>query len=166
MVEWQPAISAVWLTVTQMNFCFCKLVAFAVLWTFAFAVHANDAGGGTNGVGANVTLSVSGGNVTLGNGVITAVIATSSAQVTSYLFNGVQMLDTSGKIYYSMDGGTSYENPGNCVYSVTTSNADMVDISCKVVWANNTNRVHAFDIDCHYVLHEMSTMSALLVVTE
>lgn len=120
-------------------------------------VFANDPGGGTNGVGANVTLSYSGGNATLANGVITAVIATSSAQVTSYLFYGTQMLDTSGRIYYSMDGGTSYENPGNCVYSVTTSNADMVDISCKVIWANNTNRVHAFDIDCHYVLRRGDT---------
>ena len=124
----------------------------------AARAFANDPGGGTNGVGANVTLSYSGGNATLGNGVITAVIATSSAQVTSMLFNGTQVIDTSGRsIYYSMDGGTSYENPGNCVYSVTTSNADMVDISCKVTWANNTNRVHAFDIDCHYVLRRGDT---------
>ena len=123
----------------------------------ALPAWANDPGGGTNGAGANVTVSYSGGNATLGNGVITAVIATSSAQVTSYLFYGTQMLDTSGRIYYSMDGGTSYENPGNCVYSVTTSNADMVDISCKVTWANNTNRVHAFDIDCHYVLRRGDT---------
>ena len=129
---------------------------FAML-LLASRAFANDPGGGTNGVGANVTLSYSGGNATLGNGVLAAVIATSSAQVTSYLFYGTQMLDTSGKIYYSMDGGTSYENPGNCVYSVTTSNADMVDISCKVTWANNTNRVHAFDIDCHYVLRRGDT---------
>ena len=129
---------------------------FALL-LMASCAFANDPGGGTNGVGANVTLSYSGGNATLANGVITAVIATSSAQVTSYLFYGTQMLDTSGRIYYSMDGGTSYENPGNCVYSVTTSNADMVDISCKVTWANNPNRVHAFDIDCHYVLRRGDT---------
>ena len=118
---------------------------------------ANDAGGGTNGVGANVTLSVSGGNVILANGVITATISTNNAKVISYLFNGVQMVDASGTIYYSMDGGTSYENPGNCVYSVTKSNTDMVDISCKLTWANNTNRVHAFDIDCHYVLRRGDT---------
>lgn len=119
---------------------------------------ANDPGGGTNGVGANVTLTVSGGNVILANGVITATIATNNAQVTSMLFNGTQVIDTSGRsIYYSMDGGTSYENPGNCVFSVTTSNADIVDISCKVTWASHTNRVHAFDIDCHYVLRRGDT---------
>ena len=119
--------------------------------------RANDPGGGANGIGADVTLSTSGSTVTLANGVIAATIDTSTATVTSYLFNGMQMLNTSGLIYYSMDGGTSYENPGNCVYSVTTSNADMVDISCKVTWANNTYRIHAFDIDCHYVLRRGDT---------
>ena len=118
---------------------------------------ANDPGGGTNGVGANVTVSLSGATATLANGVITATIDTTSGTVTSYLFNGTQMLDTSGHIYYSMDGGTSYENPGSCVYSVTTSNSSMVDISCKVTWASHTNRVHAFDIDCHYVLRRGDT---------
>jgi len=122
-----------------------------------FIAHANDPGGGTNGVGANVTVALSGTTATLANGVITAAIDTTSGKVTSYLFNGTQMLDTSGTIYYSMDGGTSYEQPGNCVYSVTTSNSSMVDISCKVTWANHTNRVHAFDIDCHYVLRRGDT---------
>ena len=136
---------------------FTRLII-CLLLSFTPKLLANDAGGGTNGVGANVTLTVSGGNVILANGLITATIATNNAQVTSYLFNGTQVIDTSGRsIYYSMDGGTSYENPGNCVYSVTTSNADMVDISCKVTWANNTNRVHAFDIDCHYVLRRGDT---------
>jgi rhamnogalacturonan endolyase len=118
---------------------------------------ANDPGGGTNGVGANVSLALFGTTATLANGVITAAIDTTSGKVTSYLFNGTQMLDTSGLIYYSMDGGTSYEQPGNCVYSVTTSNSSMVDISCKVIWASHTNRVHAFDIDCHYVLRRGDT---------
>jgi rhamnogalacturonan endolyase len=129
-----------------------------MLLGLAFPASANDPGGGTNGVGANVTLSLSGGSAILANGIITATINTNNAQVTSYLFNGIPVMDTSGRtIYYSMDGGTSYENPGNCVYSVTTSNADMVDISCKETWANNTNRVHVFDIDCHFVLRRGDT---------
>ncbi len=123
-----------------------------VLFLLACSAFANDPGGGTNGVGANVTLTVGSSSVTLANGVVTAVIDKATAKVTSYLFNGTQMLDTSGVIYFSMDGGTSYEQPGNCVYSATVNTADMVDISCKVTWANYTNRVHAFDIDVHYVL--------------
>src|SRR4051794_25216626 len=125
-----------------------RLVAWIGLGCASLAL-ANDPGGGTNGVGANVTLT-DGSSVTLANGIITAVIQKSTAKVTSYLFNGTQMLDTSGLIYYSMDGGTSYENPGNCVYSVTANTPDMVDISCKTIYT--TNRIHAFDIDCHFVL--------------
>jgi rhamnogalacturonan endolyase len=114
---------------------------------------------GTNGVGANVTLTVSGGNVILVNGVISATIVTNNGQVTSMLFNGTQVIDTTDarSIYYSMDGGTSYQNPTHCVYSVTTSNADMVDISCKEVWSGYTNVPHALDIDCHYVLRRGDT---------
>lgn len=50
---------------------------------FLASIFANAAGSGTNGLRANVTLSFSGGN-----GVISAVIVTSSAQVTSYFFKG------------------------------------------------------------------------------
>jgi hypothetical protein len=59
---------------------------------------AKDPGGASNGVGANVTLSVSGTTATLGNGVITAAVDTTSSKVTSYLFYGTQMHDTSGLI--------------------------------------------------------------------
>ena len=136
---------------------YARIIFGVGLLCFASATWANDAGGGTNGAGANVTLTVSGGNVILANGVISATVVTNNAKVISYLFNGTQMLDTSGTIYYSLDGGTSYEQPGNCVYSVTRNTTDMVDISCKVTWANHTNRVHAFDIDCHYVLRRGDT---------
>jgi rhamnogalacturonan endolyase len=132
-----------------MKSLFARLTAVLVLTGSALA---NDPGGGTNGVGANVTLTVGSSTVTLANGVITAVIEKSTGKVTSYLFNGTQMLDTSGLIYFSMDGGSSYEQPGNCVYSATVNTPDMVDISCKVTWANNTARIHKFDIDIHYVL--------------
>ena len=144
----------------------CPLrLRFAAAWAMGCLIFilsaapgwANDPGGGTNGIGANVTLSTSGSTATLANGVITATVDTTSGTVTSYLFNGTQMLDTSGHIYYSMDGGTSYENPGNCVLTVITNTTDMVDISCKVTWASHTNRVHAFDIDCHYVLRRGDT---------
>ncbi len=133
----------------QMKSLFACLAAMFALTASALA---NDPGGGTNGVGANVTLTVGSSTVTLANGVVTAVIEKSTGKVTSYLFNGTQMLDTSGLIYFSMDGGSSYEQPGNCVYSATVNTTDMVDISCKVTWANYTNRVHAFDVDIHYVL--------------
>jgi rhamnogalacturonan endolyase len=113
---------------------------------------ANDPGGGAPGVGANVTLSSTSTTVTLSNGVITAVIQKSSGKVSSYLFNGTQMVDPANPIYYSMDGGASYEQPSNCVYSVTTQTADMVDVSFKRTWNNTSGYKHVFDIDLHYVL--------------
>ena len=103
----------------------------ACLLALALIARANDPGGGAAGVGANVTLSTTSTTATLANGVVTAVIEKSTGKVTSYLFNGTQMLDTSGQIYYSFDGGASFDVPYGCVYAATTSTTDLVDISCK-----------------------------------
>ena len=121
------------------------------------AAFANDAGGGAAGVGANVTLSTTSTTATLSNGVITATIQKSTGKVTSYFFNGTQMVDTSGQIYYSFDGGTSFDVPSGCVYSVTASTADMVDISCKRTWNATAGYKHALDIDVHWVLRRGDT---------
>lgn len=130
------------------------LLAFlaSVLW-----VRANDPGGGAAGVGANVSLSTTSTTATLSNGVITAVIQKSSGKVSSYLFNGTQMVDLANPIYYSMDGGTSYEQPSNCVYSVTTQTTDMVDVSFKRTWNSTSGYKHVFDIELHYVLRRGDT---------
>jgi hypothetical protein len=55
---------------------------------FSLTVTANDPGGGTNGVGPDVTLTDNGTYVTLANGILTARITKSSAQVTSMVFLG------------------------------------------------------------------------------
>ncbi|MEX1116175.1 MAG: polysaccharide lyase family protein [Akkermansiaceae bacterium] len=120
-------------------------------------IHANDAGGGSPGVGANVTLSSTTNTVTLSNGVITAVIQKSSGKVSSYLHNGTQMVDPANPIYYSMDGGANYEQPSNCVYSVTTQTTDMVDVSFKRTWNATSGYKHVFDIELHYVLRRGDT---------
>ena len=120
-------------------------------------VRANDPGGGAAGVGANVALATTSSTATLSNGVITAVIQKTSAKVSSYLFNGTQMVDTANPIYYSMDGGTSYEQPSNCVFSITTQTTDMVDVSCKRTWTSTAGYQHVFDIDLHFVLRRGDT---------
>ena len=132
----------------------------ALLGVFHFvaaAVAANDPGGGAAGVGANVTLTTTGTTATLDNGVINAVIDKATGRVTSYKLNGTQMVDPANPIYYSMDGGSSYENPSGCVYSVTASSTDMVDISCKRTWNATAGYKHVFDIDLHYVLRRGDT---------
>ena len=123
----------------------------------ALVVQANDAGGGAAGTGANVTLSTTGTTATLANGVVTAIIDKGTGKVTSYLFNGTQMLDTSGHIYYSFDGGASFDVPSGCVYSATVNTADMVDISCKRTWNATAGYKHVLDIDVHWVLRRGDT---------
>ena len=127
------------------------------LWLVGASAFANDPGGGAAGVGANVTLTTTSTTATLANGVITAIIQKSSGKVSSYLFNGTQMVDTSGQIYYSFDGGGSFDVPSGCVYSVTTNTADMVDISCKRTWNAAAGYKHVLDIDVHWVLRRGDT---------
>jgi rhamnogalacturonan endolyase len=107
---------------------------------------ANDAGGGTNGVGANVGYADNGSTVTLSNGVLTATITKSSGTITSLLYRGRQMV--SGNIYFSVDGGTSYENPAKGVFSVKTNTTDRVDLTFNCTLTNT----HWFNVEIHYVL--------------
>ncbi|MBC8095753.1 MAG: autotransporter-associated beta strand repeat-containing protein, partial [Akkermansiaceae bacterium] len=119
----------------------------AIVLVTGYAAGANDPGGGTNGIGANVTLTDNGSSVTLGNGTLTATITKSNAKITSLLFRGRQMVV--GDIYFSMDGGSNYEQPSSCVFTIKTNTADMVDIGMRCF---GTNRIHKFDIEVHYVL--------------
>lgn len=123
-----------------------KIRLLLVLLLLAFPALANDPGGGTNGVGANVTLTASGSSVILANGVLSATISTNSAQVTSMTFGGRQMV--SGNIYFSMDGSASYEQPGNGKYWIKTNTADRVDVGFRCTLTN----AHWFNVDIHYVL--------------
>ena len=136
---------------------FRKLLTILSLVALAPAARANDPGGGSPTGGANVALTEASASVTLSNGVITAVIQKSSGKVSSYQLNGTQMVDPANPIYYSMDGGTSYEQPSNCVYSVTTQTTDMVDVSFKRTWNATSGYKHVFDIELHYVLRRGDT---------
>jgi rhamnogalacturonan endolyase len=96
---------------------------------------------------AEVTLTDNGTTVTLANGIVTATIGKNNGQITSMKLGTLETV--SGNVYYSMDGGSSYQQPGPCVYSMTTLTADMADLSFFQVY---TNQSHAFDIDIHYVM--------------
>ncbi len=123
-----------------------------VLFTLLVCARANDAGGGAPGVGANVSLTSTATTATLDNGVIQAIIEKSTGRVSSYKLNGFQMVDPANPIYYSMDGGASFEVPSNCVFSVTSQTTDMVDVSFKRTWNDASGYKHAFDIELHFVL--------------
>jgi hypothetical protein len=74
---------------------------------------------------AQVTLTDNGTTVTLANPTITAVVQKANGQVTSLKRVGLETV--MGNIYYSMDGGAMYQQPGPCTYSVTTQTTDLVD---------------------------------------
>src|ERR1700737_2920929 len=86
---------ATWLTLATVAFVLCA----------GFRTHAQDV------TAAEVTLTDNGSSVTLANGIVSANITKSNAKIVSYIYNGCQMVDPSGQIYYSMDGGSSYEQP-------------------------------------------------------
>ena len=107
--------------------------------------HAADAG---------VTLTQSAGRAVLANGLVTATIDTASARIVSMKFRGNEMVRSSGKkqhVYFSMAG--PYEQPANCVFSVTRQDAEITDVSCKRVFNPAlAAKQHAVDIDIHYVM--------------
>jgi len=99
----------------------------------------------------SATLTDNGTTISLNNGIVNITIQKTNGQVTSYLYKGFQL--TTGNIYYSMDGGSNYRQPANCVFSVKTNTADLIDVSFKSIWTAQL-RPQAFDIDIHYVLQK------------
>src|SRR5258708_24782158 len=99
----------------------------------------------------DVSLTDQGATVTLANGYLTATITKSNAKVTSLIYQGHQMVNTSsnGYIYFSMDGGAGYEQPSGCIYSVTTLTADMADIPLTPLPSRTP---HAFHLQLPYRL--------------
>jgi len=129
---------------------FKALLASVILVATGAVAYANDPGGGTNGVGADVTLTDNGSTVTLANGIITMIIDKGSAELNSLKFLGKEtVLSGGGNVYYSMDGGTDYRTLSGCAYVIKTNSADMVDVSFRQTWST---QVQAFDIEAHWVL--------------
>jgi len=131
-----------------------KAVSFAVALSALLisgpSLLANDPGGGTNGVGADVTLTDNSSSVTLANGTVTATIDKGSGKITSMYYRGYLVSQSGGNVYYSMDGDDGYRDMSSCAYAVKTNTADMVEVSFRQTW--NSNLPYAFDIEAHWVL--------------
>lgn len=95
--------------------------------------------------GQSVTVRETSQGIVLANGILTATIS-KSASVSSLKYQGFEM--ASG-IYYSMDGGPNYRNPGGGQYFVKTKTPDLIDIGFK----NPRKREpQALDCEIHYAL--------------
>lgn len=122
-----------------------------VLKSWIYAVPCLLAGMGCAadvGIGKDVSIATGterGGGVVLSNGILTATIS-KSAQVTSFKFRGFEMATT---MYYSMDGGKNFRNPGGGRYFVKTQTPDLVDVGFQ---NKRKNEPQAFDCEIHYVL--------------
>jgi rhamnogalacturonan endolyase len=84
---------------------------------------ANVPGGGT-GTGPNVTVTQSGTNVTLSNGIVTFTIDTSNANITNFTYDGTNLLaggSGGGHFYIDGSGGPTFNNP---TYTLTVNPAD------------------------------------------
>lgn len=123
----------------------------AVLFLCALAIfHGTRA----SAADAGVTLTQSGEQAFLSNGIVTATIEKSNARISSMKIRGREMVKSSGRqgqVYFSMAG--PYEQPGGCVFSITRQDAETVDVSCKRVFnPAMAAKQHAVDIDVHYVM--------------
>ena len=77
---------------------------------------------------ANVELEDRGTQVVLRNGIIEATISKSGANVSSLKFKGAEMISQAGRgadVYFSMDGGTNYRQPRDCIYSVKAQSPEL-----------------------------------------
>jgi rhamnogalacturonan endolyase len=93
------------------------------LLLFPLHSYANVAGGGT-GTGPNVTVTQSGSNVVLSNGIVSFTIDTTDADITNFTYNGTNLLaggSGGGHFYFDGSGGPTFNNP---TYTLTVNPAD------------------------------------------
>ena len=122
-----------------------QLVFCLMIGSSSLALAANSA----------VTLSGNGRVVTLSNGIISATIDVAGARISEMKFDGHEMVSNTGRhrdVYFSRDGGTTFESPDHCVGSITTQNAEMIDFSCKHVYTRQDGDKAAWDVDVHFVV--------------
>jgi rhamnogalacturonan endolyase len=136
-----------------------KAALVASFMTFAalagLPVQANVPGGGTDG--PDVTLVQTGHTAVLANGTITATLNTQSAEIISIRFHGKEFVSDAGvhkRIYFSRDGGATYENISHCVTSVVKKTPDTIDISCKHTYTPAANDRAPWDVDVHFALRK------------
>ncbi len=113
---------------------------------------------GGNGSNGNVTLAHQGEDYKFDNGNVNVTVNGPSATVTEFRYHGTDFINSVGRhrsIYWSMDGGASYQNPSHASCSIQTDTPEMADVGCKVKY--DGSQPHAFDIDIHYVLRRGNT---------
>ena len=120
------------------------------------AAWANVPGG--DGDKADVKLEHHGEDYMFSNGNVKATMDGATATITSFRYHNTEFINETGKhdqIYWSMDGGKDYQNPGHMSCLVKSNTTDMADVGCREKYSGA--QPHAFDIEIHYVLRRGAT---------
>jgi rhamnogalacturonan endolyase len=124
-----------------------------LLITWVSSAIANIPGGGNEGDDATATMS--GNDVVLTNGIVTATVDPSSATILSLRYQGHEMISQTGRhqdLYFFLDGDKGYQRFSNCVLSIKQPTSDIVDVGCNMTYDPANSKMHACDVNTHFVL--------------
>ncbi|GAC1650827.1 MAG: hypothetical protein NVS9B15_10650 [Acidobacteriaceae bacterium] len=99
------------------------------------------------------------GTYTISNGIVSLTLNGPRVAVTSIVYKGEEMVSQHGDhdhIYWSMDGGTSYQAVGDAVCTVKTNTPEIADVGCRHVYNARSPKPdsHAVDVEIHYVVRK------------
>jgi rhamnogalacturonan endolyase len=99
--------------------------------------------------GTPVTLTQTGGNLVLSNGLVTVTIA-SNGQVTQVAKNGTNMMAAGETMYVSESGGATYYAINASSHTIVQQTAAIVELS----FIDTSGAPHDMDWDLHYVMRQ------------
>ena len=101
------------------------------------------------------TISNDGRNVILSNGIVAVTIDVAGASIAAARYGSHEMVSDTGRhrdVYFSRDGGDTYERPDHCLGSVTRQDGDTVDYSCRHTYSPKQGDKAPWDVDVHFVV--------------
>ncbi|HTB32424.1 MAG TPA: polysaccharide lyase family 4 protein, partial [Bacteroidia bacterium] len=145
------------------SFSLFGYVVFFIFMLSCFLSHAQNLPGGLISSSTTaVTVTVSGNNITMANGIITMTINKTNAQITALHYNGNDLLGVgSGNgntFYWSWTPTTlgAEETPANCTYTLVadpaTNGGTYAEIKLSRPYNPANGALAAWDVDCHYSL--------------
>lgn len=105
--------------------------------------------------GQAVDAKLSGNGVAvLTNGMVRVEIDARHAEIVSMRYKDHEFVSNTGRhrnIYFSRDGGASFEKLSDCKVRLVDSSAEGVDLACTHTYVPNRDK-HAWDVEAHFVV--------------
>lgn len=128
------------------NMRFFRFIVVCGLLALAGPLYANIPGGG-NGAGANVTLVNNGnGTITMANGIVTAEIQISTAQILQLSYNGFQVTDggTSGTSAFYWQGNSGSSDTLTTIVDPSTNGGNYAEVELTDNYTNSGANANAY----------------------